>query len=114
MISKKDQKKINELMEATALLGDGKEAARFFRDLLTEKELIEFGNRWMAARMLWKKESYVDIAKVTGLSSTTIARVSKWLTAGEGGYRTIIEKLSQANHHHSLPVSRKGLRLNSR
>ena len=91
-MKKTDNKKTEDLMEAILSLKDIKEAKRFFRDLLTEQELIEFGNRWMAAQMLYKNIPYSKIENETGLSSTTVARVSRWLNKGRGGYRSIIEK----------------------
>ncbi len=106
MISKKDNKKINELTNVILILKTRSEAKRFFRDLLTEKELIEFGNRWKAARMLSKKTPYTEIIKETGLSSTTVARVSDWLNKGMGGYRLILNRL---NHHHNFSPSGRGL-----
>lgn len=98
MISKKDNKRILELADAILALKTRNEAKRFLRDLLTEKELIEFGNRWKAARMLSQSVLYTEIEKETGLSSTTVARVSKWLNAGKGGYKLMLQKL---NHHHN-------------
>lgn len=71
------------------------EARRFFRDLLTEKELIEFGQRWKVARMLVKRIRYTKIVQETGMSSTTIARVHKWLKKGTGGYKLILERLKE-------------------
>lgn len=97
-------------MDAVILLETPQEAEKFFRDLLTEKELIEFGNRWKAARMLEKKESYIDIAKETGLSSTTIARVSKWLKSGKDGYKLVLDKINAG--HHKSPLNGKDLRWN--
>ena len=98
MISKNNIKKISELINAIITLKTRDEAKRFLRDLLTEKELIEFGNRWKAARMLSENISYVKIEKETGLSSTTVARVSKWLNKGKNGYKLMLNKL---NHHHN-------------
>ena len=90
----------NKLFEAILLLRTRKEAQCFFRDLLTVNELAEFTNRWRVARMLSKKRSYTVITKQTGMSSTTIARIGKWLTKGMGGYRTMIQKLSLNSAHH--------------
>ncbi|KKQ18581.1 MAG: TrpR like protein, YerC/YecD [Berkelbacteria bacterium GW2011_GWA1_36_9] len=101
MISKKDNKKIMELFKAVLTLKTSDEARRFFRDLLTEKELIEFGKRWKAARMLSKNIPYVEIEKETGLSSTTVARVSKWLNNGENGYRLVLRKLGLVKNNHN-------------
>ncbi len=109
MVSKSNKKRISELMKAVILLKNPNEAARFFRDLLTEKELIEFGNRWKAARMLSKNFKYTEIEKETGLSSTTVARVSDWLNNGMGGYMLMLNKISSKNHH-NLSMAGKGLR----
>jgi len=57
------------------------------RDVMTEWEMIEFAQRFDIAQRLVKKESYKRIEKATGASSTTIARVSKYLKGGFGGYR---------------------------
>ena len=107
MIAKKNDKKIKELTAAILMLKDSGEARKFLRDLLTESELVELGNRWKAARMLSEKISYIKIEKETGLSSTTVARVSDWLNKGMGGYRLILKRIN--SHHHTFsPLKRKG------
>ncbi len=97
---KKPQKK--DLIEAILSLKSAGEAQRFLIDLLTPEEIEEFSKRFQAARMLSEKIPYSIIEKKTGLSSTTVARVSKWLNGKEGGYRSVI-----ANMHH-LPTSLAG------
>jgi TrpR-related protein YerC/YecD len=106
MISKKDDKKIKELISAILLLKGVGEAKNFLRDLLTESELVEFSNRWKAARMLSEKISYVEVGKETGLSSTTVARVSKWLNTGKGGYKLMIKRIMKNIHHNNSFVGR--------
>lgn len=69
-----------------------REAKDFFRDLLTEQELIELSKRWRAVRMLDRSIPYTQIVKATGLSSTTIARISKWFKHGRGGYRRMLRR----------------------
>jgi TrpR-related protein YerC/YecD len=81
------------LFEAIAALESFDEVRAFFKDLLTEAELRELSARWTAARMLSRKESYSKIIEATGLSSTTVARVSKWLGKGAGGYRMVLSRL---------------------
>lgn len=88
---------VDELFEAILQLDTPEDAQRFFRDLLTEPELQEFSNRWKVARMLSKNVSYSEIEKQTGMSSTTIARINKWLQKGMGGYKLMLQK---QNHHH--------------
>lgn len=92
-----DNQNTKELLEAILTLNNIDEAKKFFRDLLTKSELIEFGNRWKAVQMLNNNETYIKIEKETGLSSTTIARISKWLKHGMGGYNLMIKKLNKKN-----------------
>lgn len=94
------------LLLAILALRTSNEAQRFFRDLLTEDELIEFGKRWEAAQLLNQGISYSKIVKKTGLSSTTVARVSKWLNQGMNGYKLMINRIS---HHHQTSPVRKGV-----
>ncbi|MDP3093744.1 MAG: YerC/YecD family TrpR-related protein [bacterium] len=103
-----DNPKTKDLFEAILRLKSVAEAKRFFRDLLTEQEIIEFGKRWQAAQMLAKKASYSEIVEKTGLSSTTVARVSKWLNKGTGGYKLMLKRLN--SHHHAAFPNGKGLR----
>ena len=97
-----NNKNADQLFEAILQLETKAEARRFFRDLLTEEELVEFGNRWLTARLLSKGVSYVKIAAQTHLSSTTIARVSKWLRNGMNGYTLVLNRIS--HHHNSFPA----------
>lgn len=81
------------------------EAQRFLRDVMTEKEIDECAKRLRAAEMLDQGISYIAIERETGLSSTTVARVAKWLNGENGGYRLVLDKM---HHHNSVPV-RSGL-----
>ena len=98
-------KKNKQFIKAILTLETPDEARRFLRDLMTEKEIKEFAKRLQAAEMLTAKIAYSVIEQKTGLSSTTVARVSKWLNGKENGYKTIINKL----HHHNSVQSRRGL-----
>ena len=99
-------KENKQLIEAVLVLKNADEAKRFLRDLMTEKDIKEFANRFEAARLLSKDVNYLTITKNTGLSSTTIARISKWLNGSLGGYRLIIARLT--NHHHTPLKLAKG------
>ena len=79
------------------------EARRFLRDLMTGKEITELAKRLQVAEMLAEGVTYSAIEQKVGLSSTTIARVAKWLNGKEGGYRTIIGRL----HHHNPVLSKE-------
>lgn len=87
----------SELFKALLALKTQSECKKFLRDLLTEAEIKEFSNRWKVAKMLNKKIDYKTIEKETGMSSTTIARISLWLNRGMGGYRLMLNRLS--SHH---------------
>jgi len=100
-----NNKENKRLIQAILALKTPDEARRFLRDLMTEKEIREFAKRFKAAEMLTEKVPYSVIEKETGLSSTTVARVAKWLKGKEGGYRLIINRL----HHHNPIQSRRGL-----
>ena len=103
-------KEKRQLLETILALKNADEAKRFLRDLLTAEEIEEFATRLEAARLLSRDVQYNAIIESTGLSSTTIARIAKWLNGSLGGYRLILSRLS--NHHNSSP-QRKGLRLSS-
>src|SRR5262249_1948620 len=108
MMNKWDNKKTDALVQAVLALKTKEEAKRFLRDLLTEPEILEFGNRFKAAQMLSAKQSYTTIRGKTGLSPRTIARISWWLQKGMGGYNLMINRLG-LHHHNSSPIG-KGLR----
>jgi TrpR-related protein YerC/YecD len=103
-----DNAKSKDLFSAILALKNAKELKMFLRDLLTEQEIIEFGSRWQAAKMLNNKVPYPVIAQKTGLSSRTIARVSKWLNQGTGGYKLVLKRMKL--NHHNLSWFGKGLR----
>jgi len=99
-------KNTRALFRAILLLKNTDEAERFFRDLLTKEEIIEFGKRWQAAQMLNKGIIYTEIEQKTGLSSTTIARVAKWLNTGKNGYKLMLKRIA---HHHKSSSFGRGL-----
>lgn len=70
------------------------EAEKFFRDLLTLPEIVEFTKRWQIAQALWQNQgSYETIAKKLQVSTTTVTRVAHWLHHGKGGYELILRRL---------------------
>ena len=87
----------NALFEAFSLLDNGAETARFLRDLATPGELESFAERWRIARMLDEGgNSYRDIAAATGASTTTIARVARFLREeNHQGYRLVLDRLEK-------------------
>lgn len=98
-------KENSELVKALLSLRSVNQAQRFLRDLMTEKEITEFAKRFKAANMLSKNIAYTEIVKQTGLSSTTVARVAKWLKGRGQGYASVITQM----HHQPLSRTRKDL-----
>ncbi|MFZ2150284.1 MAG: YerC/YecD family TrpR-related protein [Minisyncoccia bacterium] len=100
-----------QLVEAILALKNSDETKRFMRDLLTPAEIKEFSSRLETARLLAEDVQYNAISESTGLSSTTIARISKWLKGSLGGYRLVLSRLST---HHPLSKTSVGKGLSSR
>lgn len=67
------------------------EVTNFLRDLLTLPEIEEFANRMEIARLLKQGISYLEIARKTKVSTTTVTRVAHWLFNGCGGYQKVLE-----------------------
>ncbi|MFA6254483.1 MAG: YerC/YecD family TrpR-related protein [Patescibacteria group bacterium] len=81
------------LFKAILKLKTPAEASKFFRDLCTLEELEEMEKRWQAVQMIAKNKPYREIAKKTGLSTSTVTRVAHWLNYGEGGYRLVLKRI---------------------
>jgi TrpR-related protein YerC/YecD len=83
---------LQRLYRAFAESGDSAQVEVLMEDLCTIREIHEMAQRLTVAFMLNAGESYAAIQEKTGTSTTTIARVSKCLNYGTGGYRAIIER----------------------
>lgn len=92
-MAKIEKKYLNNLYRAILALETKQECAAFLDDIFTIQELDAISQRLEVARLLHEGKNYVDINKMTGASTATICRVSKCLTYGDGGYKTVIEKL---------------------
>lgn len=92
------------LIRAILALENADQTQRFLRDLLTPNEIEEFATRLQTAELLSRNVPYTTIVKTTGFSSTTVARVAKWLNTGMNGYRFVLAKL-----HHPVAQRRSGL-----
>ena len=93
----------DSLASALLSIDDFKLMKSFLRDIMTEKEITELSKRLRAADMLIASEKYTNVARVTGLSSRTIARISDWIKQDNGGYQTVINNL-KSHHSHILPA----------
>jgi TrpR-related protein YerC/YecD len=74
------------LFGAILTLRTVEECRAFFRDLCTPAELQALADRWAVVGLLQQGVPYREIHKQTGVSVTTIGRVARYLTNGNGGY----------------------------
>ena len=87
---------VNELLTVLSELKDPDTIYALLQDLFTVREIRDTSQRLQVARMLANKNPYTAIEAATGASATTIARVSKCLGYGAGGYAAALEVLEQA------------------
>lgn len=81
------------LVAALLALQTPEEARLLLGDLCTPRELEDLSQRLEVARMLDTGVSYARIQDATGASATTVARVARCLKYGEGGYRTVLDRI---------------------
>ena len=93
MISDREKENIKQFYRAILSLEDEEECRKFFDDVATIKELLDLSARLEVARLLGSGSIFSEISKETGASSATISRVNKCLTYGEGGYRTVLDRI---------------------
>ena len=85
---------VEDLTRVLAALDDPDTIFALLEDLFTIREIRETSQRLAVARMLDAGNSYAVIEEATGASATTIARVSKCLSYGTGGYRAALDVLN--------------------
>ena len=79
-------KEVDDLLHVLAEMTNEDDIFALLEDLFTVREIRETSQRLAVARMLKSGNSYAAIEEATGASATTIARVSKCLGYGSGGY----------------------------
>lgn len=99
---------VEDLLEVLAQIDDKDTMFRLLEDLFTIREIRESSQRLSVARMLDNGRSYAKIEEATGASATTIARVSKCLSYGAGGYRAALDVLAARDQGGFAPAPGKG------
>lgn len=87
---------MEDLLHVFAALDDKDTVYALLEDLFTIREVKETSQRLAVARLLDTGKSYATIEAATGASATTIARVSKCLGYGSGGYNAALNVLDGA------------------
>ena len=101
-MAKIEKKYLENLYKAILSLQSTDECAAFLDDICTIQELEALSQRFEVARLLHEGKNYVDINKLTGASTATICRVSKCLSYGDGGYKTVIQKMEDAGEENEI------------
>ena len=83
------------LYRALLALKSESECRHFLADLCTPAELEALIDRWSVVPLLEDGLPYRQIHDLTGVSVTTIGRVARFLSGGNGGYRTVLGRLSK-------------------
>ena len=93
------------LAGALASLESPGEAMAFLRDLCTPAEIRAMAERWHVAQLLDEGVlSYRDINAETGVSTTTVARVARFLNDEPNrGYRLVLERMKNAGSRKRSP-----------
>ncbi|WP_165046996.1 MULTISPECIES: YerC/YecD family TrpR-related protein [unclassified Adlercreutzia] len=89
-------REVDDLLRVLSALDDEDTIFALLEDLFTIREIRETSQRLAVARLLSAGKSYAAIEEATGASATTIARVSKCLSYGTGGYAAALEVLARA------------------
>ncbi len=91
-------REVEQLLSVFSGLNDNDSIFALFEDLLTVREIKDASQRLEVAQMLRDGKSYTAIEQSTGASATTIARVSKALNYGAGGYSAAFEVLDKVKN----------------
>jgi TrpR-related protein YerC/YecD len=86
------------LIEAILAMRSPGELRCFLADLCTPAELEAMADRWRVVPLLMDGVAYREIHDRTGVSVTTIGRISRCLDLGAGGYRLAAERVLSESH----------------
>ena len=87
---------VEDLLRVFAALDDEDTVYTLLEDLFTIREIKETSQRLAVARLLDAGKADAALEEATGASATTIARVSKCLSYGSGGYNAALNALDDA------------------
>lgn len=88
------QSRLTELSQAMSTISSTEEMELFLIDLCTPAEIRALSERWHVAQLLDEgRLSYRDIREQTGVSTTTIGRVARFLNdEPHQGYRAVLDR----------------------
>ncbi len=91
--SKNNELGKNKLYKAILSLKNNNECSEFFEDLCTPAELEAMIDRWAVVSYINQGLAYRKIHEITGVSVTTIGRVARTITLGNGGYNIALDRI---------------------
>ncbi len=94
-MKKFDKQSIDNLFEAILLLETKEECDNFFNDICTIQELEAIAQRLDVAKQLIEGKVYTEISKETGASTATVCRVNRCIKYGNGGYKTVLDRINK-------------------
>ena len=89
---------LKDLYQEILSLETEEDCENFFNDLCTIKELQSMSQRLQAAKMLLAGKTYNEVIEQTDISSATLARVSKCVRYGAGGYQKLTKNTPAQFH----------------
>lgn len=96
-MNKQQKVSMENFCRAVLALENMDECRAFFEDAFTYQEAETIANRFEVANLLIEGKNYTEVNEKTGASTATISRVNRALNYGNGGYRTVIERLEKKN-----------------
>lgn len=98
-LSKARAELTDDLASAIVSINGLAEARAFLADLCTPAEIHTLAERWHVAQLLDKGElTYREIHETTGVSTTTIVRVARYLRQeANTGYRAVLDRRKAAS-----------------
>ena len=96
-MKKLDQAALENFYKAILLLENVGECENFFNDICTIQELEAIAQRFDVAQKLIEGKVYTEISTETGASTATVCRVNRCIKYGNGGYKTVIDRLEKEN-----------------
>ena len=88
-------KAVKEMFDAILTLEEEEECYKFFEDVCPVNEVLSLAQRFEVAKMLTQGHTYMEVAKPTGASTATIARVNRSLNYGGEGYEMVFARLRE-------------------
>lgn len=84
---------VEDLLTVLSGVTNNDDAYALLVDLFTVREIKDISQRLSVACLLNEGKPYTHIEQAAGASATTIARVSKALNYGPGGYKVALDIL---------------------